>query len=223
VLNAEDPAVLSMRSRTSARVLTFGTGGDVRAACIEFDAELRPRFVLETEWGSAPVALAVRGAHNVGNALAAAAAALAAGAGIDSVAEGLAGASLSPWRMELLRAPSGARVLNDAYNANPVSMRAALQELARLPAKRRVAVLGRMAELGEHAAAEHRAVGDLARDLSIEVIAVAAPEYGGRDVASADDAAAALGPLGHDDAVLVKGSRVAGLERLAANLAAEAG
>jgi UDP-N-acetylmuramoyl-tripeptide--D-alanyl-D-alanine ligase len=224
VLNAGDAAVLSMRSRTSARVLTFGADGDVRAACVEFDDELRPRFVIESEWGSAPVTLAVRGAHNVANALAAAAAALAAGSTIESIAEGLATAGLSPWRMDLLRAPSGARILNDAYNANPVSMRAALHELARLrDAQRRIAVLGRMAELGEHTAVEHRAIGDLARELGIEVIAVDAPEYGTRNVAGIDEALAAIEPLGETDVVLVKGSRVAGLERLAANLVRRTG
>jgi UDP-N-acetylmuramoyl-tripeptide--D-alanyl-D-alanine ligase len=104
--------------------------------------------------------------------------------------------------------------VNDAYNANPTSMAAALRALARLPARRRVAVLGVMAELGESSDEEHAAAGALARDLGIEVIGVAAPAYGGTTVADVDDVPAALGPLGGGDAVLLKGSRVVGLERL---------
>jgi UDP-N-acetylmuramoyl-tripeptide--D-alanyl-D-alanine ligase len=120
--------------------------------------------------------------------------------------------------MELATAPSGARILNDAYNANPASAEAALRSLADLPAARRTAVLGVMAELGERSADDHVAVGDLARSLGIRVIAVDAPGYGGEPVPDADAALVALGDLGPDDAVLVKASRVAGLERLAAVL-----
>ena len=128
---------------------------------------------------------------------------------------GLERASLSRWRMELTTAPSGAVVLNDAYNANPTSVAAALESLVALPARRRIAVLGVMAELGDRSAADHAAIGARARELGIEVLAVAAPEYGGRDVATIDEALATLADLGDGDAVLVKGSRVAGLERLA--------
>lgn len=117
--------------------------------------------------------------------------------------------------MELATAPSGAVVLNDAYNANPTSVAAALESLASLPAERRVAVLGVMAELGERADDDHAKIGALARRLGIRLVAVAAPAYGGEDVVSVDEAAAALEPLQAGDAVLVKGSRVAGLERLA--------
>ena len=152
------------------------------------------------------------------NALAAAAAALAMDATLDEVARGLADAELSPWRMELLRTSSGALVLNDAYNANPASTAAALRALARLDAARHVAVLGPMAELGALGADAHREIGALARELGIRVIAVGAPEYGGDDVAGLAEARRALGDVGEGDAVLVKGSRVAGLERLAAEL-----
>jgi UDP-N-acetylmuramoyl-tripeptide--D-alanyl-D-alanine ligase len=219
VLFAGDERVLAMAGRTAARVLTFGDGGDVQAIWLEVDDGLRPTFTLVSPWGNVVVELPVRGVHQGDNALAAAAAALACGLTPDEVAAGLAGAALSPWRMELATAPGGARVLNDAYNANPTSVVAALESLAALPAERRVAVLGVMAELGDASEAEHAAVGVRARELGIRVVAVAAPEYGADlDVADVQAAHAALGDLGPGDAVLVKGSRVAGLERLAAHL-----
>lgn len=214
VLNADDPRVAAMAARTAARVVTFGDAGDVRAEQVRLDDELRPAFRLVTPWGGADARLAVRGVHMVGNALAAAAAALVCDVPVDDVAGALGTAGLSRWRMDLTTLPSGARLLNDAYNANPTSMAAALRSLAALDAERRVAVLGVMAEIGETSEAEHRAVGDLARDLGIEVVAVDVPAYGGTLVADVAGAVDALGPLGPGDAVLLKGSRVAGLERL---------
>jgi UDP-N-acetylmuramoyl-tripeptide--D-alanyl-D-alanine ligase len=120
--------------------------------------------------------------------------------------------------MELGVARSGAKVLNDAYNANPTSVAAALDSLAALPARRRTAVLGVMAELGDREAQEHAAIADRAKRLGIRLIAVSAPDYGGEDVATIDEALQRLGDLDGGDAVLVKGSRVAGLEALAARL-----
>ena len=218
VLNADDPAVAAMAARTVAAVVTFGEGGEVRAADLVLGDDLRAQFLLRSPWGDAEVTLAVRGSHQVENALAAAAAALACGLDLGAVQAGLAKAALSPWRMELAVAVSGATVLNDAYNANPTSVAAALEALAALPAVRRTAVLGVMAELGEREEVEHAAIGARARELGIRVIAVAAPAYGGEDVASVEAALALLGELDDGDAVLVKGSRVAGLERLAALL-----
>jgi UDP-N-acetylmuramoyl-tripeptide--D-alanyl-D-alanine ligase len=215
VLFTGDWRVAAMATRSAAPVVMFGPGGDVRAEDVEVDEELRPRFRLVSPWGDAAVALAARGRHQVDNALAAAAAGLACGLSPEEVAAGLAVATLSPWRMELATAPSGARVLNDAYNANPTSTAAALRSLAALPAARRTAVLGLMAELGPTSDADHAEVGALARSLGVRVIAVAAPAYGGEDVPDVAAALVALGELGPDDAVLVKGSRVAGLERLA--------
>jgi UDP-N-acetylmuramoyl-tripeptide--D-alanyl-D-alanine ligase len=214
VLNAGDPRVAAMAGRTRARVVGFGEGGDVRAEAVHLDDDLRPSFRLASPWGEAEVRLAVRGTHMVDNALAAAAAALVCDVPLADVVEALAAADLSRWRMEMHTLSSGARVLNDAYNANPTSMAAALRSLAALDAKRRVAVLGVMAELGASSAADHTAVGDLARDLGVEVVAVGVPAYGGVAVADLPGAVAALGELGEGDAVLLKGSRVAGLERL---------
>jgi UDP-N-acetylmuramoyl-tripeptide--D-alanyl-D-alanine ligase len=123
--------------------------------------------------------------------------------------------------MDLVRAPSGALILNDAYNANPVSVAGALRALAELDARRRVAVLGTMAELGEVSAREHQAIATLAGELGVRLVAVAEPAYGAELVDSPEEALDALGSLGEGDAVLVKGSRVAGLERLAARLLGE--
>lgn len=215
VLNADDERVAAMAEVTAARVVTFGERGDVRAEDVALDGELRAAFRLRSPWGDVDVELGSRGRHQVDNALAAAAAALASGSSLDHVAAGLAEAALSPWRMELATAPSGALVLNDAYNANPTSVAAALESLVALPAERFTAVLGVMAELGPTSDDEHAAIGALAERLGVRLIAVDAPAYGGEQVGSVDEARAALGPLGPGDAVLVKGSRVAGLERLA--------
>jgi UDP-N-acetylmuramoyl-tripeptide--D-alanyl-D-alanine ligase len=220
VLNAEVPLVAAMAARTRARVLTFGVAtGDVRADEVTVGGDLRARFRLRSPWGDAPVTLEVRGHHQVANALAAAAAALACDTPLDDVAAGLGDARISPWRMQVARAPSGAVVVNDAYNANPLSTEAALRALAELPARRRTAVLGVMAELGPVGPAEHARMAALAADLGIRVIAVAAPDYGGEQAASADEALDRLGPVGPGDAVLVKGSRAAGLEVVAGTLA----
>ncbi|MDQ4070040.1 MAG: UDP-N-acetylmuramoylalanyl-D-glutamyl-2, 6-diaminopimelate--D-alanyl-D-alanine ligase, partial [Actinomycetota bacterium] len=108
-----------------------------------------------------------------------------------------------------------------AYNANPLSAEAALRALAQLPADRRTALLGVMAELGDVGPAEHARIGALAAELGIRVIAVAAPHYGGEQVADVDDALERLGPVGPGDAILVKGSRAAGLETVAGTLAAQ--
>jgi len=221
VLNLTDERVAAMAARTVAGVLTYGVDrGDVRAEGVVLDDHLRPRFDLVTPWGAAEVELAVRGRHNAENAAGAAAAALAAGAEFDGVVDGLAAATLSPWRMDLTVTASGLRVLNDAYNANPTSMAAALEALADLDADRRIAVVGPMAELGAHSSAEHRRIGELAGRLGIRLLAVDADDYGAgvEEVAGIDGAVEALGPLGPGDAVLVKASRVAGLERLAQRL-----
>ena len=219
ILNADNPRVAAMSARTSARAITFGlTDGDVRASDVVIGDDLRVRFELHSEWGSAPIALGVRGLHHVGNALAAATLALVWGTPMSDVVDGLERAALSPWRMELHVAPNGVRVLNDSYNAGPASMEAALRALAHLPAARHHAVLGPMAELGDESATAHAQVAATAADLGIRLIALGTDDYGSNAamrVASIDEALSALGELGPDDAVLVKGSRVAGLERLA--------
>ena len=220
VLNADDARVAAMATRSSASVMTYGVerSADVIADDVRLADDLRPTFVVRSPWGSATVSLDVRGVHQVSNALAAVSAAAAAGAELDAVVEGIRAAQLSPWRMELHRTPRGALVINDAYNANPISMAAALRSLAALDASRRIAVVGTMAELGAVAAEEHRAVTELAASLGIRIVAVAEPLYGGEQVRDIDGALEVIGDLGDGDAVLVKGSRVAGLERLADSL-----
>jgi UDP-N-acetylmuramoyl-tripeptide--D-alanyl-D-alanine ligase len=218
VLNAAVPLVAAMASRSSARVVTFGEGGDVQAHEVQVDADLRPSFRLTSPWGEERVRLGVRGVHNVDNALAAAAVALFLGLSLEQVVAGLASSDQSPWRMDLRVAPGGARVLNDAYNAAPASVAAALRALAALDADRRTAVLGLMAELGDRSADEHRRVASLADELGIRLVAVDTELYGVEPVAGVDGALEALGPLDDGDAVLVKASRVVGLERLAAAL-----
>lgn len=233
VLNAAQPSVAGMAERTTARVVTFGTGGDVDAENIALDDELIPRFDLVSPWGNAPVVLGARGAHLVDNALAAAAAALAIGVPIDAVVEGLSTPSLSPMRMALVRSPRGTRIVDDSYNANPMSTEAALRSLVALPVEaggRRIAVLGEMAELGDVSAAEHARIGALAHSMGVELITVAAPAYlaaldddavpGASEAADIPEALRLLAtpssgePIGPNDVVLVKGSRVAALERL---------
>lgn len=222
VLNADHERVAAMASRTSAQVLTYGLtpSADVVATDIVVDDQLRASFRLHTPWGSTQVSLAARGEHQVSNALAAAAAAGGLGVPVESMPAGFLGAALSGLRMELSTTADGVVVLNDAYNANPTSMSAALRSLAALDARRRFAVLGTMAELGHDSAAEHEAIALQAESLGIAVIAVDEPFYGSTatHVADIDAAVAALAGLGNGDAVLVKGSRVAALERVAEKL-----
>jgi UDP-N-acetylmuramoyl-tripeptide--D-alanyl-D-alanine ligase len=247
VLNADDPQVRAMASRTAARVVLFGRAGDadIRAADITLDDRARARFRLVTGDGEAPVALRLHGAHQVGNAVAAAAVALAAGLGIDAVAAGLgeAGAA-SRWRMEVTARPDGIVVVNDAYNANPDSVAAALEALAAITppaaaAHRRWAVLGEMLELGGRSPAEHAGIGARAARLGVDrMVAVGAgagpyvdgftaagplPGAIGRVAADVPAALALLrAELAPGDVVLIKASRAIGLDRLAAQLLVDA-
>jgi UDP-N-acetylmuramoyl-tripeptide--D-alanyl-D-alanine ligase len=224
VLNADDVRVAAMAARTDATVLTFGQdGGEVRAAHVSLDEHLHPTFELRTPWGVADVHLSIAGRHQVVNALGAAAAGLALGVPLDHVVVGLGGARLSALRMDLATADAGYRILNDSYNANPTSVAAALRALDELPAIRRFAVLGTMAELGPDEAAQHHAIAVLARELDIQLITVDQPWYqvdGDDAVADVDAAVARLHELGlgDGDVVLVKASRSAGLDRAAAAL-----
>ena len=221
ILNADDARCAAMADVTDARVLTYSVerDADLTAEGVHFDDELRPTFVARTPWGDVEVRVAVRGVHQVSNALAAAGAGLAAGATLEDVATGLATAELSKWRMDLQRAATGALVLNDAYNASPTSMVAALRSLMALPGRRHLAFLGTMAELDD-ADDAHREVAETAAELGARVIAVGEERYGTEGVTSVDEAVALAETLGvgDGDAVLVKGSRVAGLELLAAQL-----
>jgi len=172
IINADDPYAPLWRSMTRARVLTFGLepGADVRASELRLEAGAEgflTRFTLHGQGGTVPVVLALAGRHNVYNALAAAAAAQAAGATLAQVAAGLATMRAVEGRLQFKPAAQGAWLIDDSYNANPSSARAALEVLAELPGRRWL-VLGDMAELGAFAEASHRELGTLARACGVE-------------------------------------------------------
>jgi UDP-N-acetylmuramoyl-tripeptide--D-alanyl-D-alanine ligase len=249
VLNADDPAVAAMASRTRGRVVTVGLhpSADVRAVDVRLDALGRPSFTVVTADGEADVALAVSGAHQVGNALSVVAAGLACGIHLSDVAKALSEATaLSRWRMEITERPDGVTVVNDAYNANPGSMRAALEALAAIagattPTRRSWAVLGEMLELGEESRADHEEIGRAAVELGVDRLVVvgegARPLADGAASALVEgeraahptettvvgdvDAAYALlaGALVPADVVLLKSSRDSGLRWLGDRLA----
>ncbi|MGH9002532.1 MAG: Mur ligase family protein, partial [Acidimicrobiia bacterium] len=236
ILNADEDTTPDLAARSAAPVLTAGStpAADVRFSDVTLDDELRPSFRLETPWGGADVGpLPVRGAHQAMNAAFAVAVAGVLGLSPEAAAEGMAEAVGSAWRMELTRTPGGLLVLNDAYNANPSSMRAALHALAALGSGRRFAVLGHMAELGEQSDSYHHLIGRQAASTLLRMLVVVGREAagiaeaaraGGVDVVEVDSPDEALAVLAGEvrpgDAVLVKASRVVGLERLAAALSA---
>ena len=235
VLNADDPATPALAARTAARVVTVGTAAaaDVQIRGLVVDADLRPRFTIGSPWGTLEVVLAMRGAHQAMNAAMGAAVALVVGVDAGTVAAGLAGATTAAWRMQLTTSPGGIVVLNDAYNASPSSMQAALRSLADMPTTgRRVAVLGDMLELGAHAEEEHAAVGTLAATTGVDLLVAVGPhsavtaahaERAGIVVLTAadpDEARALIAAhVRAGDAVLVKASRGVGLESVAEALA----
>jgi UDP-N-acetylmuramoyl-tripeptide--D-alanyl-D-alanine ligase len=235
VLNADDDLVADMARRTAARVLSFGVAGDVAWRGLELDELGRPSFELGYDGGWAAVRLLEAGAHQVANAAAAAAMATAAGVPWADVVAALGTArSLSPWRMALHQRADGLVVVNDSYNANPASMKAALDALVAIGGKggrRTVAVLGEMLELGEESDEQHAEVGSHAAGLGVDVVltvgpaaeAIAAgarrtPGWQGETVATAGREQAGdwlRHNVGARDAVLVKASRGAALEHLA--------
>ncbi|MFF7749895.1 UDP-N-acetylmuramoyl-tripeptide--D-alanyl-D-alanine ligase [Streptomyces sp. NPDC007971] len=236
VLNADDPLVRAMASRTKAKVVLFGESAeaDVRAENVRLTDSGQPVFRLRTPSGAGDVTMRLYGEHHVSNALAAAAVAHELGMSADEIALALSEAgSLSRWRMEVTERPDGVTIVNDAYNANPESMRAALKALAAMGKGRRTwAVLGKMAELGDEALAEHDAVGRLAVRLNVsKLVAVGGTEASwlqlgaynegswGEESVHVSDAQAAVDLLRSElrpgDVVLVKASRSVGLESVA--------
>jgi UDP-N-acetylmuramoyl-tripeptide--D-alanyl-D-alanine ligase len=222
--------------------VTFGVHAQaaVRAVGVTLDGQGRAGFTLVTPHGSAPVRLRLVGAHNVVNALAAAALAGELGLSAADAADGLSAATArSKWRMEVTERPDGVTVINDAYNANPEAMAAALETLAAVARGRRAfAVLGPMNELGGESRQRHEEAGGLAARAGVTGLIVvgeeAAPMLSGAQaerswhgeligVPDAGGAIAALGNLlGPGDVVLVKASRTVGLERVALALTGEA-
>jgi UDP-N-acetylmuramoyl-tripeptide--D-alanyl-D-alanine ligase len=240
VLNADDPLVAPMAARTSARVLTFGEAGDVAWRAVRLDDLGRPTFELGHAGSWHPVTLGQSGRHQVANATAAAALAIARGLEVADVATRLSSAApASRWRMEVHTRPDGLVVVNDAYNANPASMTAAIDAVAQMGEHRTgrtVAVLGEMLELGDGGAEAHREVGRHAAEAGVDRLVVvgegaAALAEGARGVGGwtgeavvTSDREAALVLLralvAPDDVVLVKASRGAALEVVAEGLLA---
>ena len=235
ILNADDPRVVSMSALTSARVVWFGLGteADVRATDIAVHARGTEFTITTPDGASARVRFGVLGEHHVMNALAATAAALELGVPLHAVVEALESVTLAErWRMELMGGRDGITVINDAYNASPDSMAAALKTLAQVqaPGTRTIAVLGEMSELGEFSGEEHDRIGLLAVRLGISQLIVvgrgarrlhiSAINEGSWDgesayVETADEAYDLVVSLARPgDTVLVKSSNAAGLRHL---------
>ena len=234
ILNRDDDIVRSYADRTEARILWFGqtAGADVTAEAVEVGDDGRARFVLRTDGEREPVELAVPGEHMVPNALAAAACGLALGVPPAECASALKGAHVSGSRMETFEAPGGITVVNDAYNASPESMAAALKTARWIGREGRlVAVLGHMAELGSISRDAHEklgevivrvgvdrliTVGDEARLIHVSAVREGQHPDDAVDVDTVEEAVAEIRRWARPgDVVLVKGSRVLGLERVA--------
>ena len=214
-----EPGALGPHLERAPRLITFGDGGDVRAEAVEV-AEGGLSATVVTPAGEEPFRFPFTERHNLTNALAAIAAGLALGFGPGEMSAGAGRIRLSDLRGERIRLPGGAVLINDCYNANPVSMEAAIANLAAEQAGRRVAVLGLMGELGERSGAYHAEVGEFARRAGVDLMIGVGPEAAGYEPdLLVDDAAGAAAELRDLDeegtVVLVKGSRSAGLEAVA--------
>ncbi len=238
VLHGDNPVVAELAGRTRARVVMFGESAtaDVRAESVRLNERAEPEFTLVSDGQSGQINLQLTGEHQVANACAAAAMALAAGIDFDQVVTALNTAqSRSHWRMEVTTRPDGVTIINDAYNANPESMRAALKALVAVGAGRRTwAVLGPMGELGDDSSLEHDdlgrmivrldinkliSVGELTRPLHLGACLEGS---WGDEAAWVPDVDAAIAILADQlrpgDVVLVKASRSFGFEKIAAAL-----
>jgi UDP-N-acetylmuramoyl-tripeptide--D-alanyl-D-alanine ligase len=229
VLNADDPRVSAMASKSNAEVLTYGTSPAawLRGERISFDERGRASFRMVRDAVGTWVSLPVSGHHQVINALAASAAALALGFSLDECSAGLAKAEASPWRMQV-REAGGVIFVNDAYNAGPKSVASALETTSQMvaPGRRLITVLGHMAELGDIDRDEHLRVGGMAASFAQVLITVgseaSATAEGARaagmaavhEVETGEGVLGLLDDLAPGDVVLVKASRVVGLERL---------
>lgn len=233
VINADDPFCPLWREMNAGRrTLTFGfdASADVRGRADTM--ALGSVLAIEAPQGTVEVTLAVPGLHNARNALAAAAAALAAGATLAAVSAGLTSFAGVKGRLQVRRAAAGAVLIDDSYNANPDSVRAAIDVLAATPG-RKILVLGDMGEIGGQAGQFHDEIGGYAKSQGVdqllalgEMSELAARNFGtgGRHFGSPDALLAALRPeLGADTVVLVKGSRFMRMERVADAIATDAG
>ena len=235
VLNADDPRVLNMATSTVASVVTYGEHHDAvfRATDVDVDSDGRASYTLHHAEDSYPVHLMIPGEHQVFNSLAAIAACASVGIDVSRAAELIGHVErISKWRMEVTHLDNGVTVINDSYNANPESMRAALKTLANMArGKRSIAVLGPMKELGDFSMQEHDSLGRLAVRLDIsrllcvgddmKVTHLGAAQEGswGDESHWVPDVDAAIDYLRANiapgDVVLVKASRSVGLDRVA--------
>jgi UDP-N-acetylmuramoyl-tripeptide--D-alanyl-D-alanine ligase len=243
VVNADDPHVAAAAGCFGGRKVLFGSaameGVAVRACDVEDRGLEGTSFRLVVERAEVPVRLAVPGRHNVHNALAAAAAAHALAVDVDAIRLGLESFQPPDMRMEVTQLPTGVTVLNDAYNANPASMAAALRTLAASRARRRIAALGEMRELGSTAGDAHEALGTAAAEARLDGLYVLGPhaervrlgaEAAGLPAdriavaASHEELAAKLhATLRTGDVLLLKGSRGAAMEQVLRALRARLG
>ena len=214
ILNADDERVQEMCMQTDAQVLTYGlhSNADICITRCNLDEMARASVSVKTPWGEVSWALSVPGAHMAHNAAAAIAVAGVCGVSIEHAAAALETSAMSPMRMQILTTESGLTVINDAYNANPTSMRAAIDALLAIKASRHVVIAGQMAELAD-SEFEHKQIREYAFSKSVEFIACDTTNYGIPSF-SADEAVKKVFDGGSDAAVLVKGSRVAQLERV---------
>jgi UDP-N-acetylmuramoyl-tripeptide--D-alanyl-D-alanine ligase len=212
-----DEPLLEPHLRDDLRTITFGEGGDVRLESFEDG-----RATIDAAGSRVELELSFSEPHNLQNLLAAVAATTALGIAPSGRIE----PEFSSYRGELVELEGGVVVVNDCYNANPMSMRAALDHLAGAPAERRLAILGTMAELGPDSSRFHREIGEHAAELGIDVLVTVGEEavafgegFDGETyaVATPEEAGALLEELAQPgDRVLVKGSRAVGLERVLA-------
>lgn len=231
-LNGDDAYSESLALESAAPVITYGLGPScaVRAEAIELDEMSRASFTLVSQHGGCRVSLGVPGKHNVYNALAALAVGLHLGVDAETACAALAETKVSGMRMETVSTASGVTVVNDAYNANPSSMRAAVEALATMAGQRRVAVLGDMAELGSLSELAHFRIGETVASLRLDALvtvgerarriadgarASGMPDADVRPCSNVQEAIEVLDDLlSAGDVVLVKASRVMGLEAI---------
>ena len=214
ILNADDPRVAAMRGLTGGVCVTFGASvdADMRIGTVTAHGSSGVSFSYASKWGGGTCTLSVPGRHMVSNAAAALLAAAVCEVDLAAAADALARTELSPMRMAVHRV-GGLTVVDDTYNASPTSTLAALETLASLPAGRRLAVLGTMAEIDD-TERRHREVARRAEELGIEVVAFGTDLYGTRRIDSYDEALAVVRALPEGGAVLLKGSRVVGLDHV---------
>ena len=218
VLNADDERVVAMRTLTDATVITYGasSSADVRMTSCVLDERACASVSIESPWGKASWKMNVPGEHMAHNAVGAIAVAGVLGLDLQRAAEAVSNSILSEMRMQHRIARSGALIIDDSYNANPASMSAALHALSVTKASRRIAVLGVMAELSEPER-DHSEIAGLAKKLGIEVLAIGTDMYGMQS-RTLDEVAATLSAVENSTGILIKGSRVAQLEKLVSHL-----